>query len=79
LIVDYAALSAAQQAGDVLGSHQVLVDAFQTDVRPLLRQVRREMDVPAEPLAALRTDAYVSRVRAERGSGSSSSSGYPGA
>lgn len=79
LIVDYAALSAAQQAGDVLGSHQILVDAFQTDVRPLLRQVRREMDVPAEPMAALRADAYVAKVQAERGTGSSSSSGYPGA
>ncbi len=79
LIVDYAALSAAQQAGDVLGSHQILVDAFQTDVRPLLRQVRSEMDVPTEPMAALRADAYVTNIWAERGTGSSSSSGYPGA
>lgn len=79
LIVDYAALAAAQQAGDVLGSHQILTDAFQTDVRPLLRQVRTEMDVPADPLAALRTNAYVAEVRAARGSSGSSSSGYPGA
>lgn len=77
LIVDYAALSAAQQAGDVLGSHQILVDAFQTDVRPLLRQVRSEMDVPTEPMAALRADAYVTNIWAERGTGSHPAAGTP--
>jgi L-rhamnose isomerase/sugar isomerase len=79
LLVDWAALRAAQQAGDVLEAHRVLVDAFQTDVRPLLVQVRAEMDVPANPIAALRADSYPKQVAAERGSGSGSSSGYPGA
>ncbi|MDR2382086.1 MAG: L-rhamnose isomerase, partial [Bifidobacteriaceae bacterium] len=35
LLVDRAALTAAQRAGDVLGAHGLLMDAFNTDVRPL--------------------------------------------
>lgn len=79
LIVDYAALRARQEAGDVLGSHLILADAFQTDVRPLLRQVRAEMNVPLDPLAALKADSYVQTVAAARGAAHAASSGYPGA
>jgi hypothetical protein len=31
LLVDRSALRAAQQAGDVLGGHEVLLDAYKTD------------------------------------------------
>jgi len=79
LLVDRAALRAAQQAGDVLEAHRVLVDAFETDVRPLLAQVRTEMDVPVEPLAALRADDYPRKVAEERGSADAAGSGYPDA
>ncbi len=40
LLVDADALAAAQAAGDVLGANAVLMDAFDTDVRPLLAEVR---------------------------------------
>jgi L-rhamnose isomerase/sugar isomerase len=40
LLVDRDALQAAQQAGDVLGPNGVLMDAFATDVRPLLAELR---------------------------------------
>ena len=40
LLVDRAALAAAQAAGDVLGANAVLMDAYDTDVRPLLAEVR---------------------------------------
>ena len=33
--------SAAQAEGDVLGAHRVLLEAFETDVRPLLARPRR--------------------------------------
>jgi L-rhamnose isomerase / sugar isomerase len=33
LLIDRAALAAAQQAGDVLGAHGALMDAYNTDVR----------------------------------------------
>ncbi len=42
LLVDAEALSAAQQAGDVLGANGVFMDAYNTDVRPLLAEVRAE-------------------------------------
>lgn len=59
LVVDYALLSQRQQEGDVLGAHRVLMSAFETDVRPLLRHVREQMGVPQDPIAALRGGSYV--------------------
>jgi L-rhamnose isomerase/sugar isomerase len=78
LIVDYKTLRERQLAGDVLGAHRVLVDAFETDVRPLLMQVRQEIDVPVDPFAAYRADGYAKKVADERGSASGDSGGYPG-
>src|SRR5262249_2835445 len=43
LIVDYKTLHQRQSEGDVLGGYRVLLDAFESDVRPLLAQVRSEM------------------------------------
>ncbi|MDX1995904.1 MAG: L-rhamnose isomerase [bacterium] len=78
LIVNFPALHERQQAGDVLGAHRVLVDAFETDVRPLLMQVREEMGLHPDPLAAYRADNYAQRVAEERGVATAGSSGYPG-
>ena len=36
LLVPRQKLAAAQQAGDVLGAHHILTEAYRTDVRPLL-------------------------------------------
>ncbi|HRL11191.1 MAG TPA: L-rhamnose isomerase [Aggregatilineales bacterium] len=77
LIVDYQTLTARQQAGDVLGAHGVLVDAFETDVRPLLAQVREELGRPANPLAAYRADSYAARVAEKRGKDSGAGGGFP--
>jgi L-rhamnose isomerase/sugar isomerase len=77
LIVDYLTLTARQQAGDVLGAHGVLVDAFETDVRPLLAQVREELGRPANPLAAYRADSYAARVAEKRGKDSGAGGGFP--
>jgi len=40
LLVDREALSAARAVGDVLAANDVFVDAFNTDVRPLLVELR---------------------------------------
>jgi L-rhamnose isomerase/sugar isomerase len=77
LIVDYAALAKRQAAGDVLGAHGVMTDAFQTDVRPLLAQVRVEMGRHPDPIAAYRADDYAQRVAEERGSASGVGGGFP--
>ncbi|AQZ60956.1 L-rhamnose isomerase [[Actinomadura] parvosata subsp. kistnae] len=66
LLVDRAALSAAQQAGDVLGANAVLMDAYNTDVRPLLAELREEMGLAPDPMAAYATSGYFEKIAAER-------------
>jgi L-rhamnose isomerase/sugar isomerase len=66
LLVDSPALEAAQDSGDVLGANAVLMDAFWSDVRPLLRSVREEMDLDPEPMAAFARSGYAERVAVER-------------
>jgi L-rhamnose isomerase/sugar isomerase len=66
LLVDADALAAAQRAGDVLAANTVLMDAFATDVRPLLREVREEMGLAPDPLAAYASSGWSERTVAER-------------
>ncbi|MGD0121752.1 MAG: L-rhamnose isomerase [Candidatus Limnocylindrales bacterium] len=66
LLVDQKALETAQKTGDVLGAHAVLMDAYETDVRPLLKQVRVEMGLDPDPMAAFARSGYAERVAAER-------------
>ncbi|PZG20035.1 L-rhamnose isomerase [Micromonospora craterilacus] len=66
LLVDVPALTAAQRAGDVLEANAVLMDAYNTDVRPLLRELREEMGLDPDPVAAYKRSGYLERVTAER-------------
>jgi L-rhamnose isomerase/sugar isomerase len=66
LLVDVAALTAAQRSGDVLEANAVLMDAYNTDVRPLLRELREEMGLDPDPVAAYKRSGYLARVTAER-------------
>jgi L-rhamnose isomerase / sugar isomerase len=77
LIVDRKALRQAQLAGDVLGAHRILTEAYETDVRPLLAKVREEMGRNPDPIAAYRSDNYVQKVAASRGAAQGNLSGYP--
>lgn len=79
LIVDRKTLLARQLAGDVLGAHQVLLDAFQTDVRPLLQQVRSEKGLPPDPIVAYRASGYHEKVATERAVAGGARDGYAGA
>lgn len=67
LIVDWKHLAELQAAGDVLGAQQVYVKAFETDVRPLLAQVRVEKGLNPDPIAAYRADNYAAQVAEKRG------------
>ena len=69
LLVDREALREAQRAGDVLGGHRVLLDAYSTDVRPLCAKVREDLGGSAEPVAAFRTSGYLERIMEERKEG----------
>jgi L-rhamnose isomerase/sugar isomerase len=62
LLVDHKALAAAQAEDDTVYCEEVLRDAFDTDVRPLLLQVRVELGAEADPLAAYRRTGYYERV-----------------
>ncbi|MEZ4734986.1 MAG: L-rhamnose isomerase [Caldilineaceae bacterium] len=75
LCVPRQTLAEAQAAGEVLAAHQILTDAFRTDVRPLLAQVRTELDVPVDPMTAYRSSGYDAKVAQARGV-SQSSGGY---
>jgi len=79
LIVDRSALAECQTSEDILGAHRVLTSAFETDVRPLLAQVRQEMGVPEDPIAAYKACNYLARISAERGVAVGRGGGYQGA
>ncbi|GAB3333116.1 L-rhamnose isomerase [Micromonospora halotolerans] len=66
LLVDAEALAAAQQAGDVLGANAVLMDAYNTDVRPLLAELRADLGLDPDPMAAYGRSGYFDKIRAER-------------
>lgn len=66
LLVDREALALAQDNEDVVGAEQVLRDAFTADVSPLLKQVRKDLGVPADPLKAFRSSGYEAKAAEER-------------
>jgi L-rhamnose isomerase/sugar isomerase len=66
LLVDRAALDAAQMANDALTATQLLKRAFETDVTPLLQQVRIDAGGAAEPVAAYRASGYRAKVAEQR-------------
>jgi L-rhamnose isomerase/sugar isomerase len=66
LLVDPDALASAQAVGDVLEANAVFMDAYNTDVRPLLAQVREEQGLDPDPVAAYRASGWQERIAAER-------------
>ncbi|MCE7079315.1 L-rhamnose isomerase [Streptomyces sp. ST2-7A] len=69
LLVDREALGAAQLSGDVLGANAVLMDAYNTDVRPLLAELREERGMDPDPIAAYRRSGWAERIVADRRGG----------
>jgi L-rhamnose isomerase/sugar isomerase len=76
LCVDRACLREKQAQHDVLGAHRVVTDAFDTDVRPLLEQVRIEMGLHPDPIAAMKQSGYEAKIAEERVAGAAGG-GYP--
>jgi L-rhamnose isomerase/sugar isomerase len=66
LLVDQDALAAAQNAGDVLAANGVLMDAFNTDVRPMLRELREEQGLDPDPMKAYAASGYAEKIAADR-------------
>jgi L-rhamnose isomerase/sugar isomerase len=73
LLVDEQRLASAQAEGDVLGAHRALLHAFETDVRPLLAEVRRRLGVEPDPVETFRRGGFAERLARERGTVSAES------
>ena len=66
LLVDHEALRAAQLGGDVLGANEIFMDAYNTDVRPLLAEIREEKGLAPDPIRAYKASGYGEKIAAER-------------
>lgn len=66
LLVDRDSLASAQRSGDVLEANAVLMDAYNTDVRPLLRELREEMGLDPDPMRAYRGSGWAQKIAEER-------------
>jgi len=75
LLVDRAALDAAQEANDALTATHLLKQAFQTDVTPLLQRVRLDGGGAIDPVATYRASGYRKRVAQTRPAGAGGGGG----
>ncbi|WP_066039741.1 L-rhamnose isomerase [Herbiconiux solani] len=75
LLVDRAALLAAQNENDVLGANGILMDAFYTDVRPALASWRESRGIAGDPIAAFKASGYQQKIVADRVGGAQASWG----
>jgi L-rhamnose isomerase/sugar isomerase len=66
LLVDRDALAKAQTDGDVLEANSVLMDAYNTDVRPLLGEVRADAGLDPDPVGAYRRSGYQEQIVRDR-------------
>lgn len=66
LLLDRDALATAQAENDVLGANQIIWNAFFTDVRPLLGELREEQGLDPDPYGAFQRSGYLAKVAAER-------------
>jgi len=66
LLVDYGYLAEMQGRGEVIRAEECLKDAFLSDVRPLLGEVRADMGLDPDPIAAFRKSGYMEKITRER-------------
>ncbi|OII14366.1 L-rhamnose isomerase [Curtobacterium sp. MCBA15_008] len=66
LLLDRVALTAAQEAHDVLGANEVFMDAYQTDVRADLAAWRESRGLPANPMRAYLDSGYQQSIAEDR-------------
>jgi len=66
LLVDATALADAQRGGDVLAANAVLMGAYNTDVRPMLAEVRESQGLHPDPMAAYAASGYSEQIVVNR-------------
>lgn len=67
LLVDRKDLEEARESNDPVGAQELLQDAFQTDVRPLLREARIRNDAAANPIELYRKMEVRKKLVKDRG------------
>lgn len=72
-LVDYESLEQAREENDISRCSAILQDAYQTDVRPILREFRRRQGGAIDPVAFYREQNVREELVKERGSDSSAS------
>ena len=75
LCIDRQTLATAQAEGDIVGAENVLIQAFNADVTPLVASVLEESCLAPDPLAAYRGSGYQKKIEAERGGRKTKSGG----
>jgi L-rhamnose isomerase/sugar isomerase len=66
LLVDRKALHAAQNAGDVMLANRIVMEAYETDVQPLLKKMRVDIGRNPDPLISYRESGYGAKIAEER-------------
>jgi len=66
LLIDRVELKKAQFEGNVLAANDIFMDAYNTDVRPLLGEMRNELGLDADPMKAYLASGYGAKIAAER-------------
>ncbi len=67
LVLDRARLRREQEAREIIPANRAFLDAFLTDVRPIVHVARIEQGLPLDPLAAYRQSGYQQQIESERG------------
>ncbi len=74
-MVDRVSLDEAQRAGDVLGANDIFMEAFYTDVRPILQEWRSSRGLAVDPIKAFNASGYLKQIAESRVGGQQASWG----
>lgn len=66
LLVERDKLHAAQADGDVILANRLVMEAYETNVQPLLKKARVEMGREPDPIVAYRAGGYARKIAEER-------------
>jgi len=75
-LIDFKSLSKAQEEQQLIDAENIFKDAFNTDVRPAVKEWRRSKGLAEDPLAAFRESGYMERITRERAGRASAASSY---
>ncbi len=72
LIVDETRLQESQEKNEIILANRVLLDAYLTDVRPIVHMARLEKGLPVDPVEAYIESGYQEKIELERSSSANS-------